>query len=359
MAQCVKQQYVYAAAASMSDLRCGDQVDVEWDGEWFAGVVTDVPTPNDLAVSYTNGDFEDSVPKNVARLRSFPKRVLPGDEKKGKRKDPQTKLRNGANSGDIGLVMEALREGANPRLMDEIGYLPLHWAAGPDEGMPGDTISRRACIALLARLSDKDACDRTSHGMRGVQHAVARNLVGCVKTFHHVGADMQSTVHWAVSQKAHGVLRELLRLGVPINTNKLEWDGCSPLMLAASGNDTYGTRERERVRELPSRATPDARWRARGAIEAARALRAHHSFAFSLCAAASEPLALQSPALGLLPAALLPAALLPAALRPAALRPARAPRSPALAALLARRNPALSRPRTQPTRGGLRAEHAP
>ena len=248
MAQSVKQQYVYAAAASMSDLRCGDHVDVEWDGEWFAGVVTDVPTPNDLAVSYTNGDFEDSVPKNVARLRSFPKRVLPGDEKKGKRKDPQTKLRNGANSGDIGLVMEALREGANPRLMDEIGYLPLHWAAGPDEGMPGDTISRRACIALLARLSDKDACDRTSHGMRGVQHAVARNLVGCVKTFHHVGADMQSTVHWAVSQKAHGVLRELLRLGVPINTNKLEWDGCSPLMLAASGNDTYGTRERESER---------------------------------------------------------------------------------------------------------------
>ena len=243
--RCAKQQYVYAAAASMSDLRCGDHVDVEWDGEWFAGVVTDVPTPNDLAVSYTNGDFEDSVPKNVARLRSFPKRVLPGDEKKGKRKDPQTKLRNGANSGDIGLVMEALREGANPHLMDEIGYLPLHWAAGPDEGMPGDTISRRACIALLARLSDKDACDRTSHGMRGVQHAVARNLVGCVKTFHHVGADMQSTVHWAVSQKAHGVLRELLRLGVPINTNKLEWDGCSPLMLAASGNDTYGTRARE------------------------------------------------------------------------------------------------------------------
>ena len=316
MAQSVKQQYVYAAAASMSDLRCGDQVDVEWDGEWFAGVVTDVPTPNDLAVSYTNGDFEDSVPKNVARLRSFPKRVLPGDEKKGKRKDPQTKLRNGANSGDIGLVMEALREGANPRLMDEIGYLPLHWAAGPDEGMPGDTISRRACIALLARLSDKDACDRTSHGMRGVQHAVARNLVGCVKTFHHVGADMQSTVHWAVSQKAHGVLRELLRLGVPINTNKLEWDGCSPLMLAASGNDTYGTRERERVRELPSRATPDARWRARGAIEAARALRAHHSFAFSLCAAASEPLALQSPALGLLPAALPPPRAPPRAVPP-------------------------------------------
>ena len=240
--QSVAQQCVYNAAASMSDLRCGDLVDVEWESEWYPGMVTDIPSADELAVAYVNGDFEDSVPKNVARLRVVPKRVRPGDEKKGKKQNPQIKLRNAANSGDIGLVMEALREGANPRLMDDTGYLPLHWAAGPDEGMPGDTISRRACIALLARTSEKDGSDQTPHRMRGVQHAVARNLVGCVKTFHHVGADMRSTVHWAISMKAHGVLRELLRLGIKPNTNKHEWDGCAPLMLAASGNDTYGAR---------------------------------------------------------------------------------------------------------------------
>lgn len=234
------QQCVYAAAASMSDLRCGDLVDVEWESEWFPGVVTDVPASEELAVSYTNGDFEDSVPSNVVRMRVIPPRKRPGEDKKGKKVSPSVKLRNGANAGDIGLVMEALRQGADAREHDELGYCALHWAAGPDEGMPGDTISRRACIALLARVGDMDAKDTTHLGLRAVQHSVTKNLVGCVKTFHHVGCSFAGTVHWAVSMKAHGTVRELLRLGVPYTSSKLEWDGCSPLMLAASGNDAYG-----------------------------------------------------------------------------------------------------------------------
>ena len=239
-----RQKCVYAAAASMGDLRCGDLVEVEWESQWYPGVVSDVPSTQEIAVNYTNGDFEELVPIGVARLRNIPPRKRPGDDKKGRDKKTiaSVKLRQGANHGDIGLVMEALREGADPCAFDEFGYVALHWAAGPDEGMPGDTISRRACIALLSRMmgAQMNLEDKTPLGMRGVQHAVVRNLVGCVKTFHHVGADMVSTVHWATSYKCHGVLRELLQLGVRHETSKTAWDGCSLLMLSASSNDAYG-----------------------------------------------------------------------------------------------------------------------
>ena len=43
----------------------------------------------------------------------------------------------------------------------------------------------------------------------------------------HVGADMSGTIHWATNAKAHGVLRELLHLGVSHEQNKDEWEGCT------------------------------------------------------------------------------------------------------------------------------------
>ena len=70
-------------------LRCGDLVDVEWEGEYYPGVVTDVPKTDELAVAYTNGDFEESVPQQVARLRSIPP----------KRKPAVTKGRKGEKAG--------------------------------------------------------------------------------------------------------------------------------------------------------------------------------------------------------------------------------------------------------------------
>ena len=165
------QACVYAAAQNQTGLRCGDLVDVEWESSWYGGVVTDIPAADTLCVAYTNGDFEDSVPANVTRMRDIPQKARP--TVKGGKKDKHTvKLTDAANAGDIGLVLQALREGSDPKGLDEFGYTPLHWAAAPDDGMPGDTIARRACIALLARLGDVDACDRTHLGLRGVQHAV-------------------------------------------------------------------------------------------------------------------------------------------------------------------------------------------
>ena len=162
-----------------------------------------------------------------------------------------TDLNEAANAGDIGLVLQALREGCDPRSVDEHGYTPLHWAAGPDEGMPGDTISRRACIAILSKLGDVNATDRSVHTFRAVQHTAVRNYVGCLKCFAHVGADLSGTVHWAANAKAHAVLRELLRLGVRHDASKFEWEGCTPLMLTAAGHDSYGMkvcRNRTRAR---------------------------------------------------------------------------------------------------------------
>ena len=163
---------VYTAAQSPTALRCGDLVDVEWEGSWFPGMVTDIPGAETLAVAYTNGDFEDSVPLAAARLRSIPpkRRERP---KGGKREKLSLKLSEAANAGDIGLVLQALREGSDPKMIDDLGYTPLHWAAAPDDGMPGDTISRRACIAILARLGDVDASDGTHLQLRGVQHSVS------------------------------------------------------------------------------------------------------------------------------------------------------------------------------------------
>ena len=111
-------------------------------------------------------------------------------------------------------------------------------AAGPEEYMPGDTIERRACIALLTRLGAIDRKDSTNLAMAGLHHSIALNLVGCAKTFLHLGADSGGAAHWAASCKSHAALRELLRLGVEGDAVRGEWDGSSPLMLAAAHGDS-------------------------------------------------------------------------------------------------------------------------
>ena len=232
---------VYEAAQALNGIRCGDPVDVEWDKNWYAGIVTDITSKGNLAISYLNGDFEEDVPESAVRIRQAASagKVPPSTyQNRPKDKDPK-RLSQAANQGDIGLMLEALRDGLDPHVYDEFGYTPLHWAASPDEGMPGDTVSRRKCIAVLAKICDVNTPDTTPYGLRGVQHSVSRNFVGCLKTFVHVGADLSGTVNWAVHTRAHAVLRELLRLGVPSVAIKEEWEGCTPFMLASGMNDVY------------------------------------------------------------------------------------------------------------------------
>jgi ankyrin repeat protein len=83
------------------------------------------------------------VPQSAARYRSVPPKRKPLTKRKRGDKNPEI-LSEAANAGDIGLVLQALKDGIDPTHFDEYGYMPLHWAASPDEGMPGDTISRRA-----------------------------------------------------------------------------------------------------------------------------------------------------------------------------------------------------------------------
>ena len=60
-------------------------------------------------MSYTNGDFEESVPVSAARLRNIPPKKKPSAPKPHGRKDKHTvKLSDAANAGDIGLVLQAL-----------------------------------------------------------------------------------------------------------------------------------------------------------------------------------------------------------------------------------------------------------
>ena len=174
---------------------------------------------------------QSAVQREEAALAVFAVCARAGDDRIGTYDDGAVALR----------LLQLLLDGADPDLL-EGGTTALHWAAGPDEGMPGDTISRRACIAILARVGAMDLRDTSTHAFRPVQHSVVRNFVGCVKVFAHVGADLSGTVHWAANAKAHASLRELLRLGVRFPTKKDEWEGCTPLMLSAAGHDGYGMR---------------------------------------------------------------------------------------------------------------------
>ena len=42
---------VYEAAQALNGIRCGDPVDVEWDKNWYAGIVTDITSKGNLAIS--------------------------------------------------------------------------------------------------------------------------------------------------------------------------------------------------------------------------------------------------------------------------------------------------------------------
>ena len=53
--------FVFAASKSAVDIRCGDKVEVEWDGDWYAGTVTDIPNEEHFCVLYREGDFEEAV----------------------------------------------------------------------------------------------------------------------------------------------------------------------------------------------------------------------------------------------------------------------------------------------------------
>ena len=151
-------------------------------------------------------------------------------------------LRDAANAGDAAAVLRLMQEGASASYVDSQGYTPLHWAAGPEDSMPGDTKGRRQCIELLARVSEIDAGDATELSMRAVEHATAHNLVGCLLTLAKVGANLAGTVHWAVNSRAHGVLRELLRMNADADGTSKGWGGCTPLMLAAGHGDIHAMR---------------------------------------------------------------------------------------------------------------------
>ena len=163
------QRAVYAAAQNPHGLRCGDLVDVEWEGEYYPGVVTDVPKTDELAVAYTNGDFEESVPQQVARLRSIPPKRKPAVTKGRKGEKEKVNLAYAANQGDIGLVMQALRSGADPKGYDESGFSPP-LAAAPDEGMPGDR-----CAESCSRSGGSATPCARPDGVRPARGAVVRH----------------------------------------------------------------------------------------------------------------------------------------------------------------------------------------
>lgn len=182
------------------------------------------------AVSYSDGSFEDEVPRGSLRLKKTKQGSLPSlyNQRGGScsKKQRNELLRDAANAGNREAVDALMREGASPLYVDASGFTPLHWVAGPESGMAGDTRRRLECVHLLAPVSKVDQPDGTELKMRAIQHAVAHNLVGVTRALAEAGADPTGTVHWAVNCRAHGVLRALLELGVDTEHSVKEWDWC-------------------------------------------------------------------------------------------------------------------------------------
>ena len=263
---------------------CGDRVHVHFSDDqcWYKGVVSDmVKEPGEDEISYSitydDGSSESGVKAQDMRMQGRPgNRVLAtldaalrkGGAQLGKKKR-DTMLRDAANAGDARAVLQLLQMSASATFVDPQGYTPLHWAAGPEDNMAGDTQERRSCLEMLCRLADVDAPDHTELRMRAVHHAAAHNLVGCVLTLARLGADLSGVTCWAVNCRAHGVLRAMLKMqredrngvggpgaigGGALSSARPEedaahwvgragmWEGCTPLMLAASHGDAHAAK---------------------------------------------------------------------------------------------------------------------
>ena len=238
------QALVYAASQSQSDLRCGDHVTVEWEGEWFPGTIADITGDGMFAVAYEGGDFEAEVPGSAIKRADDKARTAAKSKLGGKRKKGGTQLHEAADAGDPMLLLQLLHEGSDVEAFDDNGFTPLHWVAGPKQPSQGDTVARRRCVYNIARrVASVDKPDNTDLGLRPVQYAVALNLVGVVKVLATMAkASLAGTVHWAINCKSHGTLRELLALGAHGGCVAGEWGGCSPLMLASELADVHAVR---------------------------------------------------------------------------------------------------------------------
>lgn len=104
---------------------------------------------DEYCVVYSDGSFESQVPGSALRLSAKKAPRVAIKKALGKRQRNEL-LRDAANMGDVATVKQLLHDGASPDYMDTQGYTPMHWASGPEDGMPGDTPERCSCIALCA-----------------------------------------------------------------------------------------------------------------------------------------------------------------------------------------------------------------
>ncbi len=225
-------------------LAVGDRVEAQWDDhKWYKGRVANILHTACLVV-YDDGDVENNVPLDSLRLLPLdqPPPKLPTSVPKPKR---NKMLAEYANAADVEAVGRLLAMNADPNQYDGGGFLPIHWACGPEDGAPADTRARASCIELLAAVTElgPDAVDRSASAMRPIEYAVIHNFMNCVAKLAQLGASLESCVHWAINSKSYGVLGALLQMdGCPYNAPSPDWDGCTPLMLAAGYGDEYATR---------------------------------------------------------------------------------------------------------------------
>jgi ankyrin repeat protein len=237
---------VMASPNDGAPLRCGDRVICLWsDDMYHSGIVADVVSPAGVySVLYDDGSLEHSVPAHALRKQPTLAPVAAQAGKASAKSKAKQRLRDAANAGDADTVVRCLEDGVPSRFFDRQGYTPLHWAAGPEDGMQADTPDRQRCIAALASTSDLNALDKTPQGMRAIDHAVRHNLSGCVSVLVERGASVAGAAHWAVTFHAYGALRALLQpqsAAAACGRSKA-CEGCTPLMLSCRNGDARALR---------------------------------------------------------------------------------------------------------------------